>query len=162
MGTMAHSNEILIEQFYKAFSEKDSQTMAASYHSDAVFDDPVFENLRGAEIGKMWTMLCLQSSTLEINFKNIQADEESGRADWSAKYSFGKTRRKVHNKIHAEFTFKDGKILTHTDHFDFWKWSRMALGPLGLLMGWNSVVRVNIRRQARTNLTKFITINKNT
>jgi len=135
--------------------------MTDSYHSEAVFDDPVFQNLQGSEIGKMWTMLCLQSSSLEIAFENIQADEEKGQADWSAKYTFGKAKRKIHNKIHAEFTFKDGKIIKHTDHFDFWKWSRMALGPLGLFMGWNSVVKVNIRKQAMTNLTKFITITKN-
>ncbi|MBT3252590.1 MAG: nuclear transport factor 2 family protein [Candidatus Marinimicrobia bacterium] len=159
---MTHSNELLIERFYKAFSEKDSQVMTDSYHPEAVFDDPVFQHLQGSEIGNMWTMLCLQSSSLEITFENIHADEEKGQADWSAKYTFGKARRKVHNQIHAEFTFKDGKILKHIDHFDFWKWSRMALGPLGLLMGWNSVVKVNIRKQAMANLTKFITITKNT
>ncbi len=136
--------------------------MTDSYHSEAVFNDPVFQNLQGSEIGQMWTMLCLQSSSLEIAFENIQAEEESGQADWSAIYTFGKAKRKVHNKIHAEFTFKDGKILKHTDHFNFWKWSRMALGPLGLFMGWNAVVKVNIRKQAKTNLTKFITITKNT
>lgn len=135
--------------------------MADSYHSHADFDDPVFQNLQGSEIGMMWTMLCLQSSSLEIAFENIQADDKRGSADWSAKYSFGKTKRKVHNKIHAEFIFEDGKIKKHTDYFDFWKWSRMALGSLGLIMGWNPIVKVNIRKQAMANLTKFITMTKN-
>ncbi|MBT3227811.1 MAG: nuclear transport factor 2 family protein [Candidatus Marinimicrobia bacterium] len=159
---MTHSNELLIEQFFKAFSEKDSQAMTNSYHPDAVFDDPVFQNLKGPEIGMMWKMLCLQSRSLEVVAENFQADDSTGQADWSAKYDFGKTHRKVHNKIHAEFKFKDGKIIQHTDHFDFWRWSRMALGPLGFLMGWNSVVKVNIRKQAKANLTKFITKAKNT
>ena len=136
--------------------------MSNSYHLEADFDDPVFQQLHGAEIGMMWTMLCLQSSSLEITFENIQADEKSGQADWSAKYTFGKARRKVHNKIHAEFIFEDGKIIKHTDYFDFWTWSRMALGPLGLIMGWNSIVKVNIRKQAMANLTKFISMIKNT
>jgi len=136
--------------------------MTACYHTEAVFDDPLFQNLQGSEIGMMWKMLCLQSGSLEIKADNIQADDESGQADWSAIYEFGKSRRRVHNKIHAEFKFKDGKIIKHTDEFNFWKWSRMALGPLGFIMGWNSVVQVNIRKQARANLTKFITKAKNT
>jgi len=156
-----HPNETILRQFYTAFNAKNAETMASCYHTDAVFDDPVFQNLSGSEIGMMWKMLCLQSRSLEIAADNFQADDQRGQADWSAKYEFGKARRKIHNKIHAEFRFKDGKIISHTDHFDFWKWSRMALGPLGFIMGWNSVVKVNIRQQARSNLTKFITKTKN-
>lgn len=159
---MTQSNELLINKFYRAFSEKDSQTMVDSYHAEADFSDPVFQKLHGSEIGMMWTMLCLQSASLEIAYENVQADDKRGRADWSAKYSFGRAKRKVHNKIHAEFTFEDGKIIKHTDNFDFWRWSRMALGPLGFIMGWNSIVKVNIRKQAMANLTKFITMTKNT
>ncbi len=136
--------------------------MSACYHADADFDDPVFQKLHGSEIGMMWTMLCLQSGSLEIVHENVYADDKVGRADWSAKYTFGKNKRKVHNKIHAEFAFEAGKIIKHTDDFNFWKWSRMALGPLGLIMGWNSIVKVNIRKQAMANLTKFITMTKNT
>ncbi len=156
-----HPNQEKLERFYSAFNEKNADVMAGCYHSEAIFDDPVFQNLQGHEIGMMWKMLCLQSSSLEIVAENIHADDESGRADWSAKYEYGKTRRKVHNKIHAEFKFEDGAIIKHTDHFDFWKWSRMALGPLGLLMGWNSIVKLNIQKQARSNLTKFKTKTKN-
>jgi len=136
--------------------------MADAYHEDAVFSDPVFQNLKGSEIGMMWQMLCLQSSSLEVVAENLVVEGETGQIDWSARYTFGKNKRKVHNKIHAEFIFKDGKIIRHTDHFDFWKWSRMALGLLGLFMGWNAVVKVNIRKQAMANLTKFITMTKNT
>ena len=136
--------------------------MSECYHSDVDFSDPVFQKLHGPEVGMMWTMLCLQSSSLEIAFENVQADDKKGRADWSAKYTFGKAKRSVHNRIHAEFIFEDGKIIKHTDQFDFWRWSRMALGPLGLIMGWNSIVKVNIRKQAMTNLSKFITMRKNT
>ena len=136
--------------------------MADCYHSDADFDDPVFQKLHGSEIGMMWKMLCLQSASLEIGYENVHADDKTGQADWSAKYAFGRAKRMVHNKIHAEFIVEDGKIIKHTDHFGFWKWSRMAMGPLGLILGWNSIVKVNIRKQARVNLTKFITMTKNT
>ena len=157
-----HPNQATLERFYAAFNKKDAAAMAACYHEKAIFDDPVFKNLRGSEVGMMWKMLCRQSSSLEIVAKNIEANEDNGRADWSARYTFGRSQRKVYNQIHAEFTFEGGKIIRHVDEFNFWKWSRMALGPLGAIMGWNSIVKVNIQKQARANLAKFITKAKNT
>jgi len=157
-----HPNEQLIQTFYAAFKARQPEGMSACYHDEVTFSDPVFENLEGPEVGMMWRMLCRQAATLEIQATNISADDERGSADWVAIYPFGKANRKVHNKIHAEFRFKDGQIFSHVDTFDFWKWSRMALGPLGLFLGWNSVVKVNIQKQAMTNLRKFITITKTT
>jgi len=153
---MSHPNENLIRQFYQAFARGDAAVMSAAYHGEARFHDPVFLDLQGGEIGKMWEMLSRQAVELEIDVKNITADDEKGSADWSARYRFGRSGRKVHNRIHAEFTFRDGKILTHRDEFNLWTWSRMALGPLGFVMGWNAVVQANIRQQARRNLTKFM------
>ena len=118
-----HSNEETLRHFYTAFNEKNADVMADSYHAEAVFSDPVFDHLQGDEIGMMWKMLCLQASTLEITAENIQADDEQGSADWTARYNFGKARREVNNCIHAKFNFKDGKIIRHTDDFNFWKWS---------------------------------------
>lgn len=157
-----HPNEELIQTFYAALKAGQPDEMLACYHENVTFSDPVFENLQGSEAGMMWKMLCRQASTLEVEATNISADDERGSADWVAIYPFGKARRKVHNRIHAEFTFKEGKIFRHVDTFDFWKWSRMALGPLGFLMGWNTVVKVNIQKQAMTTLRKFITITKTT
>jgi len=130
--------------------------MAACYHNEAVFSDPVFSNLQGEQIGAMWSMLCLQAKTLEIDFYDVVVDGDRGQATWEARYAFGKPPRPVHNTIHAEFEFQEGKIIRHVDTFNFWKWSRMALGPLGLLLGWQKGVKKKIQDQAFTNLKKFI------
>jgi len=86
----------------------------------------------------------------------VQADEAQGRAHWEVRYTFSATGRKVHNLIEAEFQFKDGKIVRHRDRFDFWKWTRMALGLPGLLLGWTPLVQNRVRRIGRANLDKFI------
>jgi len=155
-----HPNQETIARFYSAFSQKDARTMAACYHEDITFSDPVFKELRGKEVAAMWSMLCLQAQTLIITSSDIQADDVKGRAVWTARYDFGKPPRSVHNRIHAEFDFLDGKIIRHIDTFNFWKWSRMALGPLGLLLGWHAGVQQKISTQAMGNLTKFITKTK--
>jgi len=146
----------LIEKFYTSFQHRDGNAMAACYHADILFYDPVFLNLHGAEAGTMWKMLCSSARELEISFSNISADEEYGSCNWEADYLFSATGRKVHNVVSARFRFRDGLIIEHMDDFDFWKWSRQALGMSGTLLGWSPVVKNKVRKSARKNLNAFI------
>ncbi|MCZ8157491.1 MAG: nuclear transport factor 2 family protein [Leptospira sp.] len=151
-----NSNEELITKFYTAFQSKDGNTMASSYHADAEFSDPAFQNLKGKEVGAMWQMLVERGQNLSIRFSNVKADDNKGSADWEADYSFSKTGRMVYNKIHAEFTFQDGKIKTHKDSFNFWKWTSMALGPIGTLLGWLPMIQNKVRKEAMTGLAMYM------
>jgi ketosteroid isomerase-like protein len=155
-----NTNENLIHTLYAAFASRDGAGMADCYHKDATFADPVFLELKGEQIGAMWKMLCLQGKDLTIEVYDIKADEVEGQATWEAKYGFGKPPRPVHNFVHAKFEFSEGKIIKHVDHFKLWKWSRMALGPLGLMLGWHSGVQKKIQQQAMSNLKKFISRTK--
>jgi ketosteroid isomerase-like protein len=150
-----HRNEQLIGQFYAAFARRDAATMAACYAPDAHFTDPVFD-LRGGEIGAMWAMLCARAKDLQVTWSNVAADDRAGRAHWEPSYTFSATGRPVHNEIDAAFTFAHGKFATHVDTFDLWRWSRMALGKKGVLLGWTPLARKAIRRDARTALTAWI------
>ena len=150
-----NTNEKLIEDFYTAFQKLDAGAMADCYHPDIRFSDPVFPNLAGPRAGEMWRMLCSQAKNFEVTFSGIKADERTGKAHWEARYDFSATGRRVHNKIDAAFEFRDGKIIKHTDTFDFWKWSRQALGPAGVLLGWTPMLRGKVQKQAAERLAKF-------
>jgi ketosteroid isomerase-like protein len=149
-------NVKLIENFYTSFQNLDAEAMVGCYHPDICFSDPVFPNLSASETGAMWQMLCSQAKTLEVTFTDVQAKEQTGKAHWEAQYDFSTTGRRVHNKIDAEFEFQDGKIIKHTDIFDFWKWSSQALGPVGLLAGWTPLLRRKVQKQASERLARFI------
>jgi SnoaL-like domain len=129
--------------------------MAAAYHRDIHFSDEVFTNLRGPQAAAMWRMLCDRAEDLKIEFSDIDADNRSGRAHWEAWYTFTTTGRKVHNVIEARFEFRDGRIVRHRDAFDFWRWSRQAIGPVGVLLGWTSFLKKRVRREAARNLDRF-------
>lgn len=86
--------------------------MAACYHPEVHFSDPVFADLRGEEAGDMWRMLCGRATDLRIEFDEVTVDEDRGSAHWEAWYTFS-TGRKVHNVIDASFEFSDGLILRH-------------------------------------------------
>ncbi|MEZ4319395.1 MAG: nuclear transport factor 2 family protein [Myxococcota bacterium] len=152
-----HDHEALLTRFYTAFRDRDGDAMAACYHPEATFSDPVFPGLTGREPGAMWRMLTSRAEDLAIRFSDVKADDTSGSAHWDADYTFSTTGRFVRNSIDAKFTFRDGLILTHVDDFDFWKWSRQALGATGLLLGWTPIVRNKVREQAGSQLQKFLT-----
>lgn len=148
-------NESVIEKFYSCFREKDYAGMIDCYHPDVHFQDEVF-NLHGKNAGAMWHMLCSRGKDLQVIYSGVEAGDNKGKAHWEAVYTFSGTGRKVHNSINAEFEFRDGKIINHKDSFNFWKWAAMALGPVGLFMGWSSGLRRKVAQSAAKSLEAFI------
>lgn len=141
-----------IERFYAAFGRRDGDTMAALYAPDASFEDPAFGRLSGAEAGDMWRMLTGRAEDLTVEL----AEHDASSARWIATYTFTQTGRRVRNDVRATFRFDDdGQIVEHVDRFSFWTWSRQALGPAGLLLGWTPVLRGKVRQQARAGLDAF-------
>jgi ketosteroid isomerase-like protein len=151
-----HPHAQLIDRFYRAFADRDADGMAACYTADIVFEDPAFGELHGDEARGMWRMLCARAKDLQLTHSDVVADEARGHAHWEAIYTFSQTGRRVHNKIDADFVFRDGLIAEHRDRFDFWAWSRQALGLPGMLLGWTPFLRGKVRTQAKAGLRKFL------
>lgn len=151
-----------IENLYGAFARLDADAMAACYADDAQFDDEVF-SLRGKrEVAGMWRMLCegvkaKARDDWRLEWSGVAAEGRAGQAHWDAHYRFTATGRLVHNSIDARFEFDEaGRILRHHDRFDFWRWSRQALGVPGVVLGWTPLLRSKVRGQAAANLQRFL------
>jgi ketosteroid isomerase-like protein len=151
-----HPHAALIERFYQAFQRHDAEAMVACYHPEITFTDPVFQTVHGDRAKAMWRMLVERSTGMELIYRDIEADETTGKAYWEAIYTFSQTGRKVTNRVHSVFQFQDGAILTQHDTFDLWRWAGMALGPQGALLGWTPFMQSAIRRQAASGLDAFI------
>jgi ketosteroid isomerase-like protein len=145
----------LIQTFYTAFQQRDHAGMIACYHPDIHFSDPVFTDLHGNRAKAMWHMLCERGTDLQITFSDIQANGRFATAHWEATYTFS-TGRPVHNVIDAAFQFQDDLIIDHQDRFDLWRWTRMALGPTGVFLGWTPMVQKKVRETAVAGLDKFM------
>ena len=149
------SNRKLIEKFYDSFAAGDAEGMISVYSDDIHFRDPAFGDLFGNDVKDMWRMLLKNSNgDLKISYSDVHANEKNGSAKWIATYTFSKTGRQVVNKITANFEFSDGKISSHNDHFDLWKWSRQALGLSGYLLGWSPFMKNKINTQAKALLRR--------
>ncbi len=149
-------NEQLLKDYYTAFQNRDAQSMASYYHEQAQFDDPAFGKLNRDEVALMWQMLCRSSKDLRVKFQLKHVDETSARVDWEAFYSYGKSKRKVHNQVKASFKFQDDKILYHNDLFSLWKWARQAMGSIGLFIGWTKFFRNRLQQQSNDMLQRFL------
>lgn len=154
-GSLSHPNEALIDRFYRAFAERDAEGMASCYADDVHFSDPVFPDLRGEQARNMWRMLCKNGKDLRIEHRDVRADDREGSAHWDAYYTFSASGRYVHNVIEARFRFTNGRIVEHHDEFDFYRWSRQALGVPGVLLGWTPILRGKVRKLAGAQLAKF-------
>jgi hypothetical protein len=147
-----------IARFYAAFARLDGVAMRACYAADASFDDEVF-SLRGREqVGGMWCMLCDATQAKGRDAWRLEVSDITDRgAHWEAHYRFSATGRLVHNRIDAQIECgPDGLIRRHCDRFDFWRWSRQALGAPGWLLGWSPFLRAKVRAQAAANLAKYL------
>ncbi|HEX8452723.1 MAG TPA: nuclear transport factor 2 family protein [Longimicrobium sp.] len=151
-----HPNEALIHRFYTCFQTRDAGGMQACYHPEATFRDPAFGELDAAGVAGMWRMLCARAADLDIQFSGVRANDVEGSAHWAAIYTFTQTGRRVDNRIDARFVFRDGLIVRHEDTFSFWRWSRQALGPVGLVLGWTPLLRNRVRGTAIRQLARYM------
>ena len=154
---MSFNMESTIIKFYEAFEALDSEAMVSCYRDDVIFEDPAFGILKGARAKNMWRMLCRsqKGKDFKVVYSDINIKNNRASARWKAQYIFGKTGRKVHNIIDAEFTFIDGAIHTHHDRFNLYRWSRQALGIQGYLLGWTKLFKQKLNNQTNAMLTKF-------
>lgn len=154
-------------RFYEAFSRKDGAAMAACYGPQTTFRDPAFAELANGDPGRMWQMLCSQGKDLVVVLDSIERVAAPGplvapnlvmvQAQWTATYTFSVTGRRVVNVVTAKLQVDcaAGVIVRHEDSFDFWKWSRQALGVPGILLGWTGFLQSKVQKMARGNLKKW-------
>jgi hypothetical protein len=150
-----------IKTLYAAFARLDGEAMQKCYAKDATFQDEVF-SLQGREqVGGMWRMLCDATKAKGRDVWRLESSAITPKsAHWEAHYRFSTTGRMVHNIIDAEFEFApDGTIRRHRDRFDFYRWSRQALGVPGVLLGWTPMLRKAIQAKAAQGLAAYLAKN---
>ncbi|MFI7614651.1 nuclear transport factor 2 family protein [Nonomuraea terrae] len=144
----------LISAFFDALGRADLAAMERCYHPEVSFGDPIFQEVEGRDrVMRMWRIQLGVRNGLTSSYRDVRADDFSGTAHWTARYTFSSTGREVVNEIDALFRFEDDLIVRHHNEFDFKRWSKMALGrPHGLVLGWTPMWRRTIRERAARQL----------
>ena len=147
----------LIQEFYNSFAAGDAKGMIICYHEDILFDDPAFGSLQGDRAKAMWEMLLSNKDTKPlITYEILEVNKKRAKVFWTAEYTYGPKKRKVVNKVTANFEFKDGKVIKHIDDFNLWAWSKQALGASGYLLGWSAFMRDQIQKKTGKLLNSYL------
>ncbi len=157
---MNNATSDIATRFYQALQQRDAKGMIVNYHPELEFTDPAFGRLNYLHTGAMWQMLCSSAADLKIGFSVIHASETEVTTKWTAKYTFGKTGRLVHNEIMASMEIKVGKIIRHVDEFNLYKWAKQALGVQGWLIGATPYFKKKLQQQTNRQLLRFMAKNK--
>ncbi len=146
-----NSKEIAIK-FYDAFSAANIDVLKQLYDKKLIFNDNIFVNLDYNETISMWSSLLVGNKNMSIKYEIKKYSEKYVEVEWIADYLFTSTNRNVKNIILAKMEIDQGKIINHTDNFDFYKWSQMAFGITGVLIGWTSFFKNKVRTEAYNKL----------
>ncbi len=153
---MKNKAEVLANDFYNAFAQRDSTTMNAYYGQEATFSDPIFPSLNVHEIRGMWSMLCKSAPDLAVTHVVLEADELHAIVSWVATYTFARTGRKVENHVTTHMQIKNGSIFRQEDSFHFPKWARQALGPVPGALAYFPLFQKRVQNSANERLKIFL------
>ncbi|MHA7059303.1 nuclear transport factor 2 family protein [Aquimarina sp. M1] len=145
----------LVHTFYTALSNHDAEKMVSFYHDDIVFNDPIFGELKGQTAKKMWYWLFENGKDMQIEYSNVNVNGSEGSAYWEARYSFGKEKKPVLNKVHTYFKFEDNKIIKHTDDFNLHRWAKQTMGWKGEIMGGTTYFKNKLQFKSRRMLENY-------
>ena len=150
-----NQNEATIHRFFTAYQNKEYTTMQNCYSEDAVYNNPIYGLNDTEHVKAMWEMICKTNKEESLHFENIELlDHEYATCDWSLVYYY--TNRRINNKIKSYLRLENGLIIEHTDAFDLYKWTRMAFGLTGSLIGWSNFFQKRIQKSTRKKLSEFI------
>ena len=153
---MNNANELIANEFYSAFANRNAAAMNKLYHKGLEFEDPAFGKLHYDQACAMWSMLCSSAKDLVISFDIIKSDENTVTTKWIADYNFSKTNRMVHNEIIAVMKIETDLIIEHTDSFNLHKWAKQALGLQGFILGGTNFFRKKLHQQTGRQLLRYI------
>lgn len=130
--------------------------MQACYGDLVVFNDEVFVDLDARHVKAMWQMLISRGKDLSVTYGPTVTRGKMIYTDWTANYTFSQTGRAVINHVRACMAVRDGKIVQHTDRFNFHTWAKQALGMKGMLLGHTKFLKNKVRKAASHSLENFI------
>ncbi|AGY41249.1 Ketosteroid isomerase-related protein [Mesoplasma florum W37] len=90
--------EIILKDFYDAFTKGDFKKMNSLYDKSIVFNDPIFKDLNHKQVTTMWKSLLSnkKESKFEVSYEFLNENDYLF-VRWTATYLFGQKRRKVIN-----------------------------------------------------------------
>lgn len=120
----AERNEQSALSLFARYSAGDPAGIKALLSTNTTYEDPLFPHLDGEKVGKMWDMVA-SSGKVYADVGSVNADRDSAKVSWVAKYEF--LGASIENHIETELKFDEqGKVTSQKDTFDWKAWGEQT------------------------------------
>ncbi len=142
----------LIDSFFKAFSERDFNTMKSLTKSSIVYYDPLYGYLNDEDVFLMW-----ESRYSKNGFTLIYQDiKDEGDGYFTLKIDVTYFRKKMNRQqMKAYFKIENGFIAEYSHGFSVHQLCKQEYGLFGNLLGWNRLIQQRIKNDARRELLAY-------
>jgi len=147
-----HDHSKLIETFFKAFSERDFNTMKSLAKSSIVYYDPLYGYLNEEDVFLMWESR-YGKKDFTLNYHDIK---DEGDGYFTVKIEVAYFHKKmIHQQMKAYFKIENGFIAEYSHGFSVHQLCKQEYGLLGNLLGWNRLIQHRIKNDARRELLAY-------
>ena len=147
-----HDHSKLIDSFFKAFSERDFNTMKSLAKSSIVYYDPLYGYLNEEDVFLMWESRYSQKD-FTLNYRDIK---DEGDGYFTLKIEVDYVHKKIiHQEMKAYFKIENGFIAEYSHGFSVHQLCKQEYGLIGNLLGWNRLIQQRIKNDARRELLAY-------
>jgi hypothetical protein len=145
-----------IETYFDAFSKGDYRTMRSLCDPKITFNDPVYTSLQGKSVFALHHFMAERRICPTITIRSISEKGNRVKVKWTNEYEYATYKTHISIDVRSIFHFEHTSIISQTDQYNLWKWSKMALGFTGTYLGWTPMFRSTLRRSSQQSLATFI------
>jgi len=145
----------VLNTFLRALAQRDVEAMIRCYTTTATYHSPIFPQVEGDTLTATWQWFCAKAPDLTMVVDEQAFEANTARVQWTATYTFPKTGRPVVQVTDSIFVFEGPQLCRHEDRFDLHRWSHMALGPLGRVLGGRRWLQRSLQRAAAERVARF-------
>ena len=147
-----HDHSNLIDSFFKAFSERDFNTMKSLTKSSIVYYDPLYGYLNDEDVILMWESRYGQKD-FTLNYHDLK---DEGDGYFTLKIDVTYFRKKmIRQPMKAYFKIENGFIAEYSHGFSVHQLCKQEYGLIGNLLGWNRLIQQRIKNDARRELLAY-------
>lgn len=145
-------NSELIDSFFKAFSERDFNTMKSLSKSSIVYYDPLYGYLNDGDVFMMWDDRYGKNG-FTLMYHDVK---DEGDDYYTVKVEVVYSRKKtITQQMKAYIKIENGLIAEYSHGFSVHQLCKQEYGLMGNLLGWNRLVQQRIKNDARRELLAY-------
>lgn len=151
------TNTAIVQKYYEHLSKQEFDEAIALYHEKVEFNNEALGEFHGIEVVKLMYMMVDRGLYIsKVEFKDITAFGDIVSVVSNMEISdMNDPDKKVKRNSVANFTIKDGKIISQLESFDISNWALQVFGWKGHIIGKTLIGKKLFQKKIRDEVNKY-------